>query len=82
MFRISYPTRIRPAVQNTKFVPMSSAATRLEVCWKYYVEGKPMLIWSPGEVVRVADGTSDMASEQKQEDVARGHGVAQVARGR
>jgi len=38
--------------------------TRLEVCWKYYVEGKPMLIWSPGEVVRVADGTSDMASER------------------
>ena len=38
--------------------------TRLEVCWKYYVEGEPMLIWSPGEVVRVADGTSDMASER------------------
>ena len=27
VFRISYPTRIRPAVQNTKFVPMSSAAS-------------------------------------------------------
>ena len=44
----------------------SLVGTRLEVCWKYFSTetGEPLLIWSPGEVLRVADGTSDKASER------------------
>ena len=39
---------------------------RLEICWKYYSTetDEPLLIWSPCEVVKVADGTSDKASER------------------
>ena len=39
---------------------------RLEVCWKYFQtdDGLPTLIWAPGEVVQVADGTSDKATER------------------
>ena len=39
---------------------------RLEICWKYFIEGtgEPQLIWAPGQVDRVADGTSDKASER------------------
>jgi len=44
----------------------SLVGMRLEVCWKYFSTetGEPLLIWSPGEVLRVADGTSDKASER------------------
>ena len=39
---------------------------RLEICWKYYSTetDEALLIWSPCEVVKVADGTSDKASER------------------
>ena len=34
---------------------------QVEVCWKYFHKEtkEPMLIWSPGRVVRVADGLTD-----------------------
>jgi hypothetical protein len=36
----------------------------VEVCWKYFHKEtkEPMLIWSPGRVVRVADGLTDRRS--------------------
>ena len=36
----------------------------IEVCWKYFVKdtNESMLIWSPGRVVRVADGLTDKRS--------------------
>ena len=42
----------------------SLVGTRLEVCWKYFSTetNEPLLIWSPGQVIKVADGTSDKAS--------------------
>ena len=44
----------------------SLVGKRLEICWKYYSTetDEPLLIWSPCEVVKVADGTSDKASER------------------
>ena len=44
----------------------SLVGMRLEVCWKYFSTetSEPLLIWSPGEVIKVADGTSDKASEK------------------
>ena len=37
---------------------------QVEVCWKYFHKEtkEPMLIWSPGRVVRVADGLTDRRS--------------------
>ena len=37
---------------------------QLEVCWKYFNKDtkEPMLIWSTGRVVRVADGLTDKRS--------------------
>lgn len=39
---------------------------RIEVCWKYFDKDtdKPVLIWTPGRVVRVADGLTDKRSKR------------------
>ena len=39
---------------------------RIEVCWKYFDRDtdKPVLIWTPGRVVRVADGLTDKRSKR------------------
>ena len=40
--------------------------TQIEVCWKYFHKdtNEPMLIWSTGRVVRVADGLTDKRSSR------------------
>ena len=42
----------------------SLVGTQLEVCWKYFNQDtkEPMLIWSTGRVLRVADGLTDKRS--------------------
>ena len=37
---------------------------KLEVCWRYHENGKPVMIWCTGVVDHVADGKSDKKSDR------------------
>ena len=47
---------------------------RVEVCWKYFHKdtNEPMLIWSTGRIVRVADGLTDKRSKRAQKVLPAG----------
>ena len=50
-------------LQAPKFT-QALVGKRLEICWRYFLNGEPQLIWTPVRVARVADGLTDKTSSR------------------